>query len=88
MHKKMSDRRRDAFLRSLEASGNQTLAAEQACVSRSWVCKERGLNPAFDSACRAVIEAADAALRGSEGNRPAAKGWGISTGWSWWCGLE
>ncbi len=76
MYKKMSERRRAAFLRALEESGNQTLAAERACVSRSWVCKERGLNPRFDSACRAAIEAADARLRGGEENRPAAKGWG------------
>lgn len=76
MYRKMSERRRAAFLRALEASGNQTLAAERACVSRSWVCKERGLNPEFDAACRAAIEAADAALRGAEGNRPQAKSWG------------
>lgn len=76
MYKKMNGRRRDAFLRALEVSGNQTLAAERACVSRSWVCKERGLNPAFDSACRAAIEAADERLRAVEGNRSKAKGWG------------
>src|SRR5688572_13253936 len=76
MYKKMSGRRRDVFLRALEVSGNQTLAAERACVSRSWVCKERALNPAFDAEVRAAIEAADARLRGGEGNRPQAKGWG------------
>jgi hypothetical protein len=76
MYKKMSGRRRAAFLASLEASGNQTLAAEKACVSRSWVCKERALNPGFDAACRAAIGGADVRLRGGEGNRPAAKGWG------------
>ncbi len=76
MTAKMSGCRRDAFLRALEESGNQTLAAERACVSRSWVCKARGLNAAFDAACRAAIEAADARLRGGGGNRPVAKGWG------------
>lgn len=79
MYRKMSERRRAAFLRALEVSGNQTLAAERACVSRSWVCKERGLNAAFDAACRAAIEAADAGLRGGEGNRPP-KGWGFLDG--------
>lgn len=73
---KMSERRRDAFLAALEGSGNQTLAAEKACVSRSWVCKERWNNPEFDSACRAAIASADARLRGAEGNRPEAEGWG------------
>jgi hypothetical protein len=57
-----------------------TLAAERAGVSRSWVCNERRLNPEFDSACRAAIEAADAGLRGREGNRPEAKGWGYLDG--------
>jgi hypothetical protein len=76
MYGKMSERRRAAFLAALDESGNQTLAAEKACVSRSWVCKERGLNTAFDGACRAAIAAADARLRGAAGNRPEAKGWG------------
>ena len=72
---KMGERRRAAFLRALAASGNQTLAAEQACVSRSWVCKERAASPAFDAEVRALIAAADARLRGGEGNAPP-RGWG------------
>jgi hypothetical protein len=76
MYRKMSKHRREAFLAALEASGNQTLAAERTCVSRSWVCKQRALDAGFDAACRAAIEAADARLRGAEGNRPRAKGWG------------
>jgi hypothetical protein len=76
MYRKMGERRRATFLRALAASGNQTLAAEQACVSRSWVCLERQRNPEFDAACRAAIEAADARLRGADGNRPRARGWG------------
>lgn len=75
MTARMSDRRRGAFLEALEASGNQTLAAERTCVSRSWVCQERMRNPEFDSECRRVIEAARARLRASEGNRPP-EGWG------------
>ncbi|HYJ84100.1 MAG TPA: hypothetical protein VEW26_14805 [Allosphingosinicella sp.] len=75
MTARMSDKRRGAFLKALEACGNQTLAAERACVSRSWVCKERGLNPGFDSECRRVIAAAQARLRQAEGNRPP-EGWG------------
>jgi hypothetical protein len=71
----MSDRRRTAFLTALEACGNQTLAAERVCVSRSWVCKERGLSPEFDSECKRLIAAAGERLRKTEGNRPP-EGWG------------
>jgi hypothetical protein len=76
---KMSEKRREAFLAALEASGNQTLAAEKAAVSRSWVCKERGLNPEFDSKVRAAIAAADARLKGAGDNRPP-RGWGFLDG--------
>jgi hypothetical protein len=75
MLKKMSQRRRAAFLRALEATGNQTLAAERACVSRSWVCKERSLNAGFDAACRAAIGAAKERLTEAGENAPPS-GWG------------
>jgi hypothetical protein len=75
MYRKMGERRRAAFLRALAESGNQTLAAEKACVSRSWVCKERGLNPEFDTEVRALVAAADARLRGGAGQTPP-RGWG------------
>ena len=79
MYRKMCERRRAAFLAALEESGNQTLAAEKTCVSRSWVCKERGLNPEFDARCRAAVAAADARLKRSEDNRPP-RGWGFLDG--------
>lgn len=75
MTAKMSDKRRAAFLKALEACGNQTLAAERVCVSRSWVCQERMRNPEFDAECRRVIASAQARLRRAEGNRPP-EGWG------------
>jgi hypothetical protein len=71
----MSDKRRGAFLKALEVCGNQTVAAERVCVSRSWVCKERALSPAFDAKCREVIAAAGERLGKAEGNRPP-EGWG------------
>ncbi|HEX8481385.1 MAG TPA: hypothetical protein VF650_05750 [Allosphingosinicella sp.] len=71
----MSDKRRGAFLKALEVCGNQTLAAERVCVSRSWVCKERGLNAEFDAECERLIASAQARLRQAEGNRPP-EGWG------------
>ena len=38
MWTKITKARRDVFLRVLGECGNQTLAAERARVSRSWVC--------------------------------------------------
>lgn len=75
MTARMSETRRGAFLKALEACGNQTLAAERTCVSRSWVCQERMRNPEFDAECRRVIAAARERLRQAEGNRPP-EGWG------------
>ncbi len=75
MTAKMSDKRRGAFLKALEVCGNQTLAAERTCVSRSWVCQERMRNPEFDGACRRVIAASVDRLRASGSNTPP-EGWG------------
>ncbi|MET1113053.1 MAG: hypothetical protein ABWX67_16165 [Allosphingosinicella sp.] len=75
MYKKMSEGRRRAFLKALEACGNQTLAAERACVSRSWVGLERSRSPDFDAECRRLVAAARERLRGAEGNAPP-EGWG------------
>ncbi|HEX8654200.1 MAG TPA: hypothetical protein VF693_03125 [Allosphingosinicella sp.] len=72
---KMSRARRGAFLKALDETGNQTLAAERACVSRRWVLKERKADPAFDAACRAAIEAAFARFRSFGENRPPGS-WG------------
>lgn len=80
MHRKMSGRRRAAFLRALEACGNQTLAAERACVSRSWVCKGRAEDPQFDATVRAAVEKArqsfDRLRTSGEGGRRPPSGWG------------
>lgn len=75
MTAKISGKRRVAFLKALEVCGNQTLAADRVCVSRSWVCKERGLNAEFDLECDRLIAAARERLRSAEGNRPP-EGWG------------
>ena len=58
MTAKISASRRTAFLTALRATGNQTIAAERAKVSRSWVCKWRALDPEFDAACREAINRA------------------------------
>ena len=43
----MSAARKAAFFDALRATGNQTLAAEAAKVSRSWVCLHRAQDPEF-----------------------------------------
>jgi len=75
MHRKIGARRRAAFLKALEESGNQSLAAERACVSRSWVCKERALNPEFDCAVKAAVRRARDRLSAHAERRPPG-GWG------------
>ena len=76
MWTKITAARREAFLRALEACGNQTVAAERVRVSRSWVCKWRGLDPDFDAAVKAAVAAAGARLRAeATGPRPP-RGWG------------
>lgn len=75
MTARMSDKRRAAFLKALAACGNQTLAAERTCVSRSWVGLERKRNPGFDAECRRLIASAQDRLRAADGNRPP-EGWG------------
>jgi len=79
MSHKISAARRAAFLEALAETGNQTIAAERAKVSRSWVCLHRAADPAFDAAVRAAIESAKARLRGSDGRAPPS-GWGFLDG--------
>lgn len=76
MHKRMSARRRDAFLRALAATGNITLSAERAKVSRSWVLKARKADPEFDAACIEAEWESFETLAASADNKPAARGWG------------
>ena len=80
MYRKFGERRCAAFVRALEATGNVTLAAERACVSRSWVLKRRREDPGFDAACRAAIAAACGSLGEREANRHPDKGWGSLDG--------
>ena len=90
MSRKISERRREAFLAAVRATGNQTIAAERAKVSRAWVQLQRSTDPGFKAAVAAAVEAAKAALRadpsplplshkGRGDNRPAS-GWGFLDG--------
>jgi len=63
--------RRDAFFKALRETGNQSLAAERAKVSRSWVQLHRSSDPAFDGAVRAAISASFDRLRMSGSGKPS-----------------
>jgi len=77
MTAKFGAARRRAFLAALARSGNQTLAAERAKVSRSWVQLHRSGDPQFR---RAMDEAVAAfALGNGAGNAPPS-GWGFLDG--------
>lgn len=77
MSAKISAAKRAAFLKAVAETGNQTLAAERAKVSRSWVQLHRSTDPAFDAAVRAAVAEAKTVLRQAQdereegGNRPA-----------------
>jgi len=82
MSAKITKARRDAFLKAVRETGNQTLAAERAKVSRSWVQLHRTNDPEFDTAVRAAIAAARASfdrLRMNGGTEPP-RGWGFLDG--------
>lgn len=64
MSKKFSAARRAAFLKAVAETGNQTIAAERAKVSRSWVTLHRSTDPAFDAAVREALRQAQDRLLG------------------------
>lgn len=74
MSAKMSAARREAFLAALAETGNQTLAAERAKVSRSWVSLHRASDAAFRAELEAAIATAKARLGAADAVRPHA-GW-------------
>lgn len=63
MSRKTSPARVEAFFRALAETGNQTIAAERARVSRSWVSLHRSTDPDFRARMDATIDAAKARLR-------------------------
>lgn len=52
-----------AYLRALAETGNATLAAEKAGVSKSWTYKKRREDAAFDALCRRTVAAARVRLK-------------------------
>lgn len=79
MSHKTSPARVEAFFRALSETGNQTIAAERAKVSRSWVVLHRRTDPAFRAELDAAIATAKARfdrLRMAGSDRTPAAGWG------------
>ena len=79
MTAKFGEARRRAFLAALRETGNQTLAAERAKVSRSWVSLHRSSDPVFRRASDAAIAEAKARL-GAHPERQPPSGWGFLDG--------
>ncbi|QDZ06205.1 hypothetical protein FPZ24_00890 [Sphingomonas panacisoli] len=73
MTRKTSPARIAAFFRALEETGNQTIAAEAARVSRSWMSLHRATDPDFRARMEAAITAARERLRAqANGVEPVA----------------
>jgi hypothetical protein len=76
---KIDARRRELFLQTLRETGNQTIAAERAKVSSSWVQLHRSEDPAFRRAVEEAVAQAKARL-GSHPEREPPTGWGFLDG--------
>ena len=87
MTQKFGAQRKRAFLTYLSQSGNQTLSAERARVSRSWVQLHRSSDAEFDAACRAAIEEAREALGRVAHPNPALAA-GKAANWRYLAGHE
>lgn len=74
MTARMSEAKRRAFLKAYSQSGNMSLAAEEAGMSRSWAVKARRSDSGFDSDCRSAKAASAERLAGGGCNRPP-KAW-------------
>ncbi len=73
MSAKTSQRRKQAFFTALAETGNQTISAERARVSRSWVVQQQAADPAFRAEMDACI--ASAAARLAAASQVPEEGW-------------
>lgn len=83
MTRKFDESRRRAFLDVLAETGNQTIAAERAKVSQSWVTLHRSTDPGFRAAiveAREKAKQALGALRVGGGGTAPPSGWGSLDG--------
>lgn len=74
MATRIAPERTAAYLRTLAETGNATLAAERAGVSRDWAYKRRKADARFDRLCREAAALARARLP-VRVNRDRAGGW-------------
>jgi hypothetical protein len=79
MSHKTSAARRAAFFDALRETGNQTIAAERAKVSRSWAQLHRSIDPQFKTEVAAAVAEARARLSGAASGKPPRK-WGWQEG--------
>jgi len=70
MSAKTSVARREAFFTALAETGNQTISAERARVSRGWVSLHRSTDPEFKARMEACTESARSRLSGSASQNP------------------
>jgi hypothetical protein len=82
MTAKTSPARRDAFFKALAETGNQTIAAERAKVSRAWVQLHRSTDPDFKERCVAALGEARARLRARAGAGRDGEGLAPPGGWA------
>ena len=83
MTRKFAQARRQAFLEALRVTGNQTLAAEQARVSRSWVQSQRAGDPEFKAEVAGAVDAARTTFAAREADAQRGRlprGWGFRNG--------
>lgn len=84
MSRKFPEARRAAFFKALAETGNQTIAAERAKVSRSWVHLHRSTDPGFRARIEAAVAAAKARFEAlganGKGTRRPPSGWGSLDG--------
>lgn len=79
MTAKMAAGKVEAFLAALAETGNASLAAKQAGLSRSWVTKARWVDAALDAQVRAARAEAAGRLAACEANRPP-EAWAMRKG--------
>lgn len=73
MSARTSAARMEAFFTALAETGNQTISAERARVSRSWVSLHRSTDPAFKARMEAAISQARARLSSAGRVKPLGK---------------
>ena len=74
MAEKTSEKRKAAFFKALAETGNQTVSAERARVSRSWVVQWQARDPAFRAEMDVCIAGAAARLAAASSQAPD-EGW-------------